>query len=525
MSRGVSFILILLILSLSLFCVSCSDNVSGGVSEEANALLIINGNVTDTNGVAIDSARVIAIPSDYIPGDTIYNLDSLSAISDSLGYYEILVDDSTRMYNVYAVLENRSAIIWNQTSPDTSYIDLKLKENGALRIVLPDTLDTINGEIFIEGFTQAIDLESSKVSSKAGYAVLFPNLPSGLIKEISYQDNTLGIRILDTLVEVIVGDTQTVLPQNEYVLDGLDYSHLNIGNSNLPTNSVYSSFVGKTGICWFATEKGAVKYEVFDDTTWTVYDKSNSTMTSITVNCIYYDDASQIVWIGLHGGGLAKFDGSVWTTWKEESSDLPHDNIYGIVPEPGRGLWLATDGGVVLVDGDDDWTIFNSAETDLVNDNVISIDIKNGTKWIASAGGSIAKIDASDNITVYDDSDNAILANGIYCIKTDPNSDAIWVGTQQGLLKFSGGTWSSFDAGDWGNTESRVSSVAIDKDGKIWVGTFSGLLSYDGSTWIDHSGHSGGQLGSKIEDIYIDSAGNKWCSLFSNGVVVFSVLP
>lgn len=523
MSRGISFILLLLILSLALFSVSCSDNVSGGVSEEANALLI-NGNITDSDGTALDSVKVIAVPADYVPGESNEELDSLSAISDSTGYYEIEVDDSTRMYNVYAAIENRSAIVWNQMSPDTSFIDLELFDNGALRIVLPDTLDTVNGEVFIEGFPVALDLKSFKVSSKAGYAVLFSDLPSGLIDKISYRDNTLGKQILDTLVEVLVGDTQTILSQNEFVLDGLDYTHLSIGNSNLPTNSVYSSFIGKTGVCWFATEKGAVKYEVFDDTTWTVYSSSNTPMESDIINCIYVDNSANVTWIGLYGGGLARFDGTTWKTWREESSGIPHDNVTGIVPEPGRGIWIATDGGLALFD-ESNWTVFNSSETALLSDNIISIDIKNGTKWIASTGGSIAKIDPSDNITVYDVSDEAILANSLYNIKIDPNSDAVWVGTQQGLLKYSSDSWTSYDAGDWGNTESRVSSIAIDKDGTIWVGTFSGLLSYNGSNWIDHSGQPGGQLASNIEDIYIDNAGNKWCSLYSNGVVVFSTLP
>lgn len=521
--RLISLITLLSIIVFSLLNIGCSnDPVAGGVSEEANAFLI-NGNAKDTNGVVIDSAKVIILPTDFIPGESLEKIDSMTVSTDSNGYFEFEVDDTSRQYNVYASYKNISTIIWKQLSSDTNSLNLILRENGALRIVLPDTLDTANGEVLIEGFPFALPLASSKVSSKAGYAVLFANLPPGFIDEISYRDKNIGLTLLDTSVEVLVGDTQTVLGQNEFVQEGIDYTHLNIGNSNLPTNSVYGSLIGNSGVVWFATEKGVVKYEVYQDTTWTIYSSSNTPMEADIINCVYYNKNTNIAWIGLYGGGLAKFDGTAWTTWREEESSVPHDNVTGIVYESGRGYWLATDGGVALFD-ETNWTVFNSSETALLSDNIADIDIKDGNKWIVSTGGSIAKIDSTDNITVYDSSDEPILSNGLYCIKADPNTDDVWVGTQQGLLKFDGNSWISYDAGDWGNTESRIATIALDNDGTLWVGTFSGLLSYDGSNWTDHSGYPGGQLASKIEDIYIDNAGNKWCSLFNNGVVVFDTL-
>lgn len=521
MNRGISLIVLLLAVCTMLINTGCSDNVSGGVSEEANALFI-SGKVVDDDGLKIDSANVMLIPEGYIPGVENTISDSLITKTDSTGYFKILLED-TANYNVYVTHKNSSTIHWGQPSYDTAGLDLKLKSNGALRIVLPDTLDTINGEIFIEGSPFIVQVSNFRVDSKAGYAVLFSGLPSGFFDEVLFRDNPSDFAILDTEVYVPVNDTQTILSQNEFVLEAIDYTQLSIGNSGLPTNAVFSSFIGKKGVGWFATEKGVASYEIYDDTTWTVYNSSNTPMEADVINCVYYNSETDIVWLGLFGGGLARFDGTTWTTWTEDNSDIPHDNVTGIVYEPGRGLWLATDGGLALFD-ESNWTIFNSSETALLSDNITSIDIKNGTKWIASTGGSIASIDPSDNITVYDTGDEPILANSLYCIKVDQNSDAIWVGTQQGLLKYSSGVWESYGAGDWGNTESRVASIALDPSGILWIGTFSGLVSLDGSAWTDHSGYPGGQLSGKIEDIFIDLAGNKWCSLFSNGVVIFNSL-
>lgn len=521
--RGISIILSLLLISLTLFNIGCSDNVSGGVSEEANALLI-NGNVTDTNGIALDSVMVIAVPSDYIPGESVDELSSLTAYSDSMGYYEIEVDDSTRTYNVYATINKISAIIWNQKSTDTTFTDLRLFENGALRIVLPDSLDTTGGEVFIKGYPHYLALNSSKVDSKAGYAVLFSDLPPCIINEISYRDTTLGSIIIDTLITVSAGDTQTILPENEEVKNIIEYIHINSLNSGLVTNTLYCSVTDEKGSVWYGTGNGVVH---FKDSVWTVYTKANTMLGSDVINCIYIDSITEIVWVGFYGGGLAKFQDSLWTKWNKTTSGLPSDNVNDIVAEDGRGLWIATDAGLVLFDeynDDDTWTLFDSNNSELINSNIVDIDIFGSTKWIACNGGSIAQMNSSDDFVVYNESDEQVLSNALYSITIDKVTGALWVGTHQGLVKFESGIWTVYDSGDWPSIEDRVSTVSIDEEGIIWVGTFSGLLSFDGVKWSDHA-ISNAALGGKIEDIFIDASNNKWCSLFSNGIIIFNTLP
>lgn len=516
--RGISS-LALLIIALAMFNFGCSSGpVAGGVSEEANALLI-NGNVTDTNGVSLDSAIVTVIPDDYIPSEHDPLPDSFTVYTDSNGYFEIIVNDSDDNYNVYAEFGDRSAIIWGQKSPDTSLISLTLNKNGALRIVLPDTLDTVDGEIYIEGFPKVLVLNSAKVDSKAGYAVLFNSLPICTIEEIYYRDE-LGSIVLDTSVEITLGDTLTILSENEIVIDTLDYAHLNINNSDIPTNFVYHSIAGDSGESWYGTQVGLLHYT---DAGWAKYNSSNTIMEADVVNYLFIDDLG-VVWGGLAGGGLVSFDGSNWKSWTEDDSDLPSDNITEIVSEPGRGLWLTTDGGgLVLFDGTN-FTIFDNSNSLLPSDNLISIDIVGKTKWIAATGGAIIKMDSLDNMTIYDENDEQILSNSLFCIRIEETTGDIWVGTQQGLLRFDHSSWESFTFNDWGNTENRVASIAFDSDGTKWVGTYSGLLSYNGSDWTDYSTYKNGELGSHIENIAMDASGNKWCSLFNNGVVVFNTL-
>ena len=52
------------------------------------------------------------------------------------------------------------------------------------------------------------------------------------------------------------------------------------------------------------------------------------------------------LWIGTRGG-LARFDGVTFTTWKVGQSDsIPSDSITGLAEDTDGGLWISSDGGL-----------------------------------------------------------------------------------------------------------------------------------------------------------------------------------
>jgi ligand-binding sensor domain-containing protein len=101
---------------------------------------------------------------------------------------------------------------------------------------------------------------------------------------------------------------------------------------------------------------GLVKY---DDTNWTVYDKSNSLIPSNEVTCITIDQSDNL-WIGTTEG-LAGFDDTNWTVFNVLNSGLSNNGVVCISIDDYDNKWLGTwnglavfnENGVVSVDEND----------------------------------------------------------------------------------------------------------------------------------------------------------------------------
>jgi hypothetical protein len=110
-------------------------------------------------------------------------------------------------------------------------------------------------------------------------------------------------------------------------------------NSGLPDNNITSIVVDKNGNKWISTGSGLAK---FDGTNWTSFTTENSTISS---NFTYdlAEDSKGNIWVGTYNG-ISKFDGSNWsnyesTLWSSSSSykaayELAIDNndvVWGMV--------------------------------------------------------------------------------------------------------------------------------------------------------------------------------------------------
>ena len=116
---------------------------------------------------------------------------------------------------------------------------------------------------------------------------------------------------------------------------------------------------------------------------------SNSGIPSNVVTAIAF--SGTITWIGTLNGGLAKFDGTTWTTYDPDNSGLPDMWVTAIAIDQSGILWIGTDnGGLAKLDGTN-WTLYNTSNSDMPSDIVTSINIdNNGSNWIGTYDGGLA---------------------------------------------------------------------------------------------------------------------------------------
>ena len=94
---------------------------------------------------------------------------------------------------------------------------------------------------------------------------------------------------------------------------------------------------------------------------WLHYDDANSPLPSNAINSVL--SVEEGTWVGTDGG-LAFHDGSDWTVYTTETSELPDNHIRDIFEDNWENTWIATDKGVLRINSDG-WEIFNESNSGL----------------------------------------------------------------------------------------------------------------------------------------------------------------
>lgn len=315
---------------------------------------------------------------------------------------------------------------------------------------------------------------------------------------------------------------------------------------------------------WVGSEGGVTKY-LIDGTKLANYTHADG-LAHNQVNGIAIDSFAN-VWFatgpytynGNWGGGVSKFDGVNWTTYLPSNSGLPSDYVTGVLIDKYNNAWFTTyNAGIVKFDGVN-WTLYNNTNSNLPANNFKSLTVDvNGDVWVICSG-QLAKYNGSSWTLLQPVNNSSINLGAANTLAFDKQNNlyvsyiTTFPGTNPGLLKFDGSTWTTysnqtsgycigsgyfiidaqnhllfpksgglcgFDGTNW-SSEFIVlglyaSCMAIDRNGNKWFGTSSGVGRHDGSSFLSFNPSNSGITRNQISDIVADRHGNKWIGV-SNG--------
>jgi hypothetical protein len=500
--------LCLYILSILLLFLRCSTSIVSGGGETTNG--VITGKIVYENGLAASNTIVSLIKSAYnplkdgaIPGALIDTTDINGAYSMGnvlYGSYNIQALNITKRTSALT-----TGVIVN--SENVFVPDDTLAIPGSLQIFLPDTIDTVNGYVYIAGTSLFKKLTESSTGADGRFITL-DSVPAVTIPSLQYgktNNPADPVRITDTVV-VFSNDTAKT---EAFVYWALYVKE----NSGLVSNIINDILIASNKAIWIATDKGV---SVFDGTVWATYTSINSKLPNDTVISLLQHTDGRIWFATL--GGAAVYNGADWTTYTMQNSGLPTNVILEITEDKNGEVWFGSDSGVLRYNGTT-WFLYNKANTNLPADFIENIKIdRNNLVWIATGKGA-ALFDRSI-WTVYTTQNSGLLSNNVLCIGVT-KQNTLWFGHEQGISKYSGTDWTTYNGTDSPILASPVRVIQeIDKD--IWVGTDRGITRFNGTNWSDLNGPKYPLLKNKSTYMITeDTSGNKWIGTFESGVICF----
>src|SRR5258708_2614813 len=153
-------------------------------------------------------------------------------------------------------------------------------------------------------------------------------------------------------------------------------------------------------------------------------------------------------------------------TWQMQDG-LPEQTVQAFAQTNDRYLWIGTTGGLLRFDGAR-LVLYDRDNTPAFTDNnVFSLTVaSDDTLWIATEGGGLIRY--KGGVFRSFSAKDGLLNDFVRAVYQDSKGQ-IWIGTDNGLFRFSGERIERVDNGD------QIPAIAVhaiheDREGRLWVG-------------------------------------------------------
>ena len=237
----------------------------------------------------------------------------------------------------------------------------------------------------------------------------------------------------------------------------------------------------RAGRVWAATDQGVARW-VGDHWDLIGLDKG---LPLEAAACVLQDREGSI-WVGLYGGGLARWVGyGEWEAYTK-AEGLSSNSVWAIRRDAAGGLWVATDYGLNWRPaGQRRWRVWTAREG-LAGNRVRDIEIDEaGFVWAASDPGGITRLDPRTGaLRRYGAADG--LEDDRVLSLTLGRKGCVWAGTRRGLFRSRGSGWNvRFERLHPPGTDDNEAffTVTASHERGVWAAGSRGLAHYCEDRW------------------------------------------
>ncbi|MEZ4681641.1 MAG: two-component regulator propeller domain-containing protein [Caldilineaceae bacterium] len=241
--------------------------------------------------------------------------------------------------------------------------------------------------------------------------------------------------------------------------------------SQLNGNQIRALTQDVAGYLWVMSEAGLQQLDPQDTTRTLLFTDLNTDYPIATVATLFADP-EQGIWVGGQDAGY--FTGATWTTFGLIDG-LIDRRVRAVVVDEQQRTWIGTENGLSIWNGD---SFFNLTGADgLPGETVTALLADGEAVWIGTNNGLLRF--AENRLQIFTTATTQLPSNQITALAIDEDH-ALWIGTTHGLVRFLGKTMSPMSEFE----NQAVVALAVLAGNAIWVTTEQmGLQYFNGLRW------------------------------------------
>lgn len=217
-----------------------------------------------------------------------------------------------------------------------------------------------------------------------------------------------------------------------------------------------------------------------------------------------YEDREGNFWFGTIRNGLFRVRKQLITTYSKPE-EIADNNVYPIFEDRHGTIWIGTTSGLSKYQNGT-FTLIKSAE----GFSITTLGEDDSGRLLINTQGDLFLLENDKLKLIYR---NQTGVN--WAVYTDSDK-AIWIGSQNGLLRFKDNLTTIFTTQE-GLAGNNVKVIIKDKNGGFWIGSYGGLSHYkDGklNKWIETADLT-------IRSLHQDNDGVLWIGTYDSGLARF----
>ena len=245
---------------------------------------------------------------------------------------------------------------------------------------------------------------------------------------------------------------------------------------------------------WVGTEDGLALYEKGAWRSW----REEDGLPWRVVSAIAVSEKTGDVWVGLFGGGLARFSGGRFDHYNQFNSGLVNDVVYGVAVLDDT-VWVATTAGMSALDTvTGEWEIYTEKNAPMEEIWCYNVDAGDGKVYAAVWGGGILEWDVKTRRwNAHRDPDREMEIDlyrddGLIHIITTSASyvdQVLWASTYFGLSRYDGRHWRGWMDHDSGLASNFINFAKGRSGTSCYNATDLGLAvlsDFASDTWVSY---------------------------------------